>query len=72
MRETKINRCINYKNLWLMEGSYYLCWGNETVFTLKTILLCMSVYIHMYKITALYNYNFTVGISCKYMGSLIP
>ena len=46
MSETKINRCINYKSLWLKERSCYLCWGNETVFTLKTILLCMSVYIH--------------------------
>ena len=46
MRETKINRCINYKNLLLKERSYYLCWGSETVFTQKTTLLYMSVYIH--------------------------
>lgn len=31
------------------------------------------IHTHMYKITALYNCNFTVGISCKKnMGSLIP
>lgn len=46
MSETKINRCINYKSLWLKKGVIILCWGNETVFTLKTILLCILVCTH--------------------------